>query len=108
MTRYSGVLQRPSAADTDVVLQVSENRCTIVGAPGRWIGAWPLDEARFERVSIREFSFRADREEWTFVANDPAGFAAAVGVVVDLRQTSSRFGLAERLRRAREEERAGS
>ncbi len=108
MTRFSGVLQRPSAADTDVVMQVSEDRCTIVGSPGRWIGAWPLDEAKFERLSLREFTFRAGHEMWTFLANDPARFAEAVGVVVDLRPTSGRFGLADRLRQAREEQRAGN
>jgi hypothetical protein len=99
------VLQRPSAPDTNVVFRVSDGKFTVVGSPGRWIGAWSLEEAGFERLSIREFGFRAKTENWTFVSDDPAAFGEAVGAVIDLR-SKSRFGLGERVRQAREEQRA--
>jgi len=106
MTRHSGLLHRPNMADASVLIQVSGGRCTIVGAPGRWIGSWPVGEAKFERLSLREFEFSVSEQHWVFVSDDPAGFADAVGVVVDLRPTA-RFGLGERVRQAREEQRLG-
>ena len=106
MTQHSGVLKRPAAAETAVVIRVSDGKCTIVGSPGRWIGAWQLEKTIFERISTREFAFSPNGESWTFVSDDPAAFANSVGVVVDLR-ANTRFGLGERVRRAREEQRAG-
>lgn len=107
MTQHSGILQRPAAADTPVVIRVSDGKCTIVGAPGRWIGGWPLEKTKFNRLSLREFEISPDGENWVFISDDPAAFAEAVGVVVDLR-SNSRFGLGERVRLAREEQSAGS
>ncbi|MDF1594732.1 MAG: hypothetical protein P1T08_01355 [Acidimicrobiia bacterium] len=104
MTRHSGTLQRPNFADTRILFQVSDGKCTIVGSPGKWIGSLRLDEASFERRSIREFGFLMQNEKWIFVSDDPASFADSVGVVIDLR-SASRFGLGERVRRAREEQR---
>ena len=106
MTRHSGVLQRPNFPATKVIIQVSDGKFTMVGAPGKWIGAWPFDDMKFERLTIREFGFTVSHDPWTFVSDDPAAFASAVGIVVDLRATS-RFGLGERVRKAREEQRAG-
>lgn len=107
MSQHGGTLQRPLAADAQVVIRVADGKYTIVGSPGRWIGSWPLDRTRFERISIREFAFSPNGESWIFVADDPSAFANAVGVSVDLR-SNSRFGLADRLRQVREEQGAGS
>ena len=105
MTRFSGVLQRPNSADTNVLIQVSDGKCTVVASPGRWIGAWPLEKLIFERRGPREFTFPANGQEWTFISDNPAGFSEAVGVMVDLRPTTSRFGLGERVKAAKAEQR---
>ena len=105
MTRFSGVLHRPDSAETNVLIQISDGKCTIVAAPGRWIGAWPLEKMTFERQTVREFTFSAHGQEWTFVSDNPVGFSEAVGVVVDLRPTVSRFGLGERVKAAKAEQR---
>lgn len=106
MSQHGGTLQRPHSAEAKVVIRVSEGKATIVGAPGKWIGAWPLERMTFERLSVREFAFSPNGESWTFVSDDPAAFASAVGVSVDLRP-NSRFGLGDRVKQARDEQRAG-
>ena len=85
---------------------MDEGKCTVVGAPGKWIGAWSIDDVKFERHSLREFGFYVNGTLWTFASDDPSAFASTVGIVVDLRATS-RFGLGERVKKAREEQRAG-
>ena len=104
MTRHSGILQRPHSADTNVVLQVSDGKLTLVATPGRWMGAWRLEELEFERLTMREFAFPVNGETWTFNSDNPVGFAEAVGVVVDLRPTKGRFGLGDRVKAARAEQ----
>ena len=106
MSQHGGTLQRPHAAEAKVVIRVSDGKYTVVGAPGRWIGAWPLETTKFERLSLREFAFSPNGESWTFISDDPAAFAESVGVSVDLRP-NSRFGLGDRVKQAREDQRAG-
>jgi hypothetical protein len=106
MSQHGGTLQRPQAAEAKVVIRVSDGKYTVVGAPGRWIGAWPLETTKFERLSLREFAFSPNGESWTFISDDPAAFAESVGVSVDLRP-NSRFGLGDRVKQAREDQRAG-
>jgi hypothetical protein len=63
-----------------------------------------LEKLIFERRGVREFTFSAHGQAWTFVSDNPAGFSDAVGVVIDLRPTTSRFGLGERVKAAKAEQ----
>ncbi len=68
----------------------------------RRVGAWSLDDVLVERVTVFRFNITLDGVANTFAPDDPAGFAESVNVVVDLRP-ASRFGLGERVRKAKEE-----
>jgi hypothetical protein len=68
----------------------------------RRVGAWSLDDVVVERVTVFRFNITLDGVTSTFAPDDPAGFAGSVDVVVDLRP-ASRFGLGERVRKAKEE-----
>ncbi len=68
----------------------------------RRVGAWALEDILVERVTVFRFNVTLDGAKNTFAPDDPAGFAQSVQVVVDLRP-ASRFGLGERVRRAKEE-----
>lgn len=68
----------------------------------RRVGAWSLEEVLIERVTVFRFNVTLDGAKNTFAPDDPAGFAESVHVVVDLRP-ASRFGLGERVRKAKEE-----
>ena len=62
----------------------------------RRVGAWSLEEVLIERVTVFRFNVTLDGLKNTFAPDDPAGFAESVHV-------ASRFGLGERVRKAKEE-----
>lgn len=68
----------------------------------RRVGAWALEDVLVERLTVFRFNVTLDGVKNTFAPDDPAGFSEAVNVVVDLRP-ASRFGLGERVRKAKEE-----
>ncbi len=68
----------------------------------RRVGAWALEDVLVERLTVFRFTVTLDAVKHTFAPDDPAGFANTVNVVVDLRP-ASRFGLGERVRKAKEE-----
>jgi hypothetical protein len=104
MPRFTGTLTRTGNAPEEVVVQIAQDRCTIVGSPTKhWIGSWNISDLSFERVTPLKFAVMVEGELWTFVPEAAAQFADAVGVVIDLR-TGHRYGLAERIRKAQEEE----
>lgn len=68
----------------------------------RRVGAWSLEDVLVERLTVFRFNVTLDGVKYTFAPDDPAGFSESVNVVVDLRP-ASRFGLGERVRKAKEE-----
>ena len=106
MSRYNGLLDRPGVPPAEVLVEATNGKFTIVESHGRWVGSWHVDEAGFEHLTAWEFTFVVGDETWRFAPNNPSAFAEAIDLVIDLR-SKSRFGLAERLRKVREEERTG-
>lgn len=89
-----------SAHEIDATISIDRDWIRIWSGVKR-IGAWNRDQVRCERVTVFRFTLELDGDIHTFVPDDPAGFADGIGVVVDLRPTS-RFGLGERVRAAKE------
>lgn len=101
MRTFRGKLATPgSVHESDVTISVDRDWIRIWSGVKR-IGAWNRDQVRCERVTVFRFALELDGTQHTFTPDDPAGFAAAIGVVVDLRPTS-RFGLGERVKAAKE------
>lgn len=73
-----------------------------IGSGSRKVGAWNLTDVRVERPSVFRFTLATPGTTFTFRPEDPAAFAAAVPLVVDLRP-KSRFGLGDRVKAAKAE-----
>ena len=73
-----------------------------IGSGSRKVGAWNLSDVRVDRPSVFRFTLATQDTTFTFRPEDPAAFAAAVPVVVDLRP-KSRFGLGDRVKAAKAE-----
>jgi len=87
-----------SSGDT-VTMGIDDDWLRVWNAHKR-IGAWRLDDVACERVTVFRFSLNLDGIAHTFTPDDPAGFADAIGAIIDLRP-KSRFGLGDRVRAAK-------
>jgi hypothetical protein len=96
---FTGQLQRGFDPPQKVNVQVDDGRLRIWNDRRR-LGAWDIPDVKTERATVFRFLLTIDGEVMVFAPDDPAGFSEAVGAVIDLRGTRSRFGLAERLRQA--------
>jgi hypothetical protein len=99
MAMFAGQLQRNNEEPTWAQVQLDDGRLRIV-TERRRVGSWAADEVITERVSIFRFNLIVDDTSYAFMPEDPAGFAEAVGVVIDLRENKGRFGLLDRIRQA--------
>lgn len=101
MSLFQGRLNaHPNGEPFTASVLVEDGRARIWSGHRR-IGVWEVDALRCERVGVFKFHLILDGVTHVFVPDDPAGFADAVGAVVDLRPTS-RFGLGERVKAAKE------
>lgn len=82
-----------------VLIDVEDGRFRVA-AGRKQLGSWPLDAIGAERKSIYRFELTIADEFFEFTPDDPNAFAAAVGAIVDLRQSTGRFGLKARIERA--------
>ena len=89
----------------------SSDYLATVAVDGEWIriwnehkrvGAWLVEDAQCERVTVFRFQLTLDGIVHTFHPEDPGGFAESAGAIIDLRSTS-RFGLGPRVKAAKEE-----
>jgi len=99
MSNFHGRLQGPALEPTYVTIEVADNRMRIV-AGRRRMGSYPLDDVEVERTSIYRFSLTVDTDTLEFFPDEPSEFSEAVGAVIDLRESTGRFGLKARIEKA--------
>lgn len=99
MAQFTGRLQGQSLEPSNVLIDVSDGRFRI-SAGRRQLGSWALERITVERTSIYRFSLKIEDEQLDFYPDDPSTFSDAVGAIIDLTETKSRFGLRERIERA--------
>jgi len=99
MSNFPGRLQGPALEPTYVTIEVADNRLRMV-AGRRRMGSYALDDIEVERTSIYRFSITVDEDTLEFFPDEPSGFADAVGAVIDLRESTGRFGLKARIEKA--------
>lgn len=99
MAQYLGRMQGNSLEISYVTVQIEDGRFRIM-AGRRPIGSWPLEKIHAERISIYKFDLNIDGEIFEYFPEDPSGFSDEIGAVVDLTNTSGRFGLKRRIAEA--------
>jgi len=99
MAQFSGRLQGPKLEPSSVVIDIGDGRFRV--AAGRiHIGSWPLEKISAERTSIYRFALDIDGDRFEFSPDDPSTFSDSMGAVVDLTESTGRFGLKARIERA--------
>ncbi|HEX6302526.1 MAG TPA: hypothetical protein VF148_18915 [Acidimicrobiia bacterium] len=99
MVQFTGRLQGQDLDPSNVLIDIADGRFRV-SAGRRQLGSWSLDRIATHRTSIYKFTLDIEGEEFDFYPNDPSTFSDAVGAVIDLSETKSRFGLRERIERA--------
>jgi hypothetical protein len=99
MAQFTGRLQGQDLDPSNVLIDIADGRFRV-SAGRRQLGSWSLDRITAQRTSIYKFTLDIQGEEFDFYPNDPSTFSDAVGAVIDLSETKSRFGLRERIERA--------
>lgn len=102
MKTFKGRMTPHESSDSYVATILIDGQWLRMMNGNRRVGAWALDDVRIERVTVFRYEITLDGTTTTFAPDDPIGFADSVDVVVDLRP-KSRFGLGERVRKAKEE-----
>lgn len=102
MQSYTGRLSPHDGGETSAVTFHVDGHWLRLMQGNRRVGAWAIEDVVVERLTVFRFNVTLDGVKHTFAPDDPAGFAGSVRVVVDLRP-ASRFGLGERVRKAKEE-----
>jgi hypothetical protein len=102
MQNFTGRLTPHGGGDAQTATIMIDGQWLRLMQGHRRVGAWALEDVAVERVTVFRFNVTLDGATSTFAPDDPAGFADSVDVVVDLRP-KSRFGLGERVRKAKEE-----
>ena len=98
MAQYTGQLQGPNLEPSKVLIDISEGRFRV--SAGRMqIGSWAIEEITAERTSIYRFDLTIDGDRFDFTPEDPSAFSDAIGAVVDITETTGRFGLKARIER---------
>ena len=102
MKTFKGRMTPHDSADSFIATILIDGQWLRMMQGNRRVGAWALDDVRIERVTVFRYDITLDGATQTFSPDDPMGFADSVDVIVDLRP-KSRFGLGERVRKAKEE-----
>lgn len=102
MKSFTGRLSPHDGGDAMVATFHLDGHWLRLMQGNRRVGAWAIEDVLVERLTVFRFNVTLDGVKNTFAPDDPAGFADSVQVVVDLRP-ASRFGLGERVRKAKEE-----
>ena len=102
MHSYTGRMSPHDGSDSHTATILMDGQWLRMMSGNRRVGAWALGDVVIERVTVFRFHVTLDGAKYTFAPDDPAGFAATMPVVIDLRP-ASRFGLGERVRKAKEE-----
>ncbi len=102
MHSYTGRMSPHDGTDSHTATILLDGQWFRLMTGNRRVGAWALNDVLIERVTVFRFHVTMDDLKYTFAPDDPAGFAESMPVVIDLRP-ASRFGLGERVRKAKEE-----
>lgn len=102
MKTFKGRMSPHDSADSYAATILIDGQWLRLMNGNRRIGAWALDDVTIERLTVFRYEITLDGTPSTFAPDDPISFANSVDVVVDLRP-KSRFGLGERVRKAKEE-----
>ena len=99
MAQFTGRLQGPELEPSKVLIDIQDGRFRI--SAGRLhIGSWAIERIVAERTSIYRFDLSIDGDRFDFFPDDPSAFSETVGAVIDLTESSGRFGLKDRIERA--------
>ena len=98
MAQFTGRLQGPNSDPSRVLIDISDERFSV--STGRvQIGSWEIQKISAERTSIFRFELNIDGNRYDFNPEDPSAFSDAVGAVIDLTESKSRFGIKARIER---------
>lgn len=99
MAQFTGRLQGPNLEPSNVLIDIGDGRFRV-SAGRRQLGSWPLERIVAKRASIYKFALEIEDEIFDFYPDDPSTFSDAIGAVIDLTDSRSRFGLRERIEQA--------
>lgn len=102
MKTFTGRMSPHDGGDSHAATILIDGQWLRLMEGNRRVGAWAISDVTIERLTVFRFNVTLDGVTNTFAPDDPAGFTESVDVVVDLRP-KSRFGLGERVRKAKEE-----
>lgn len=102
MQNFTGRMSPHDGGDSFAAAIFIDGQWLRLMSGSRRIGAWAVDDVVIERMTVFRFQITIEGSTYTFAPDDPAGFASGADVVVDLRP-ASRFGLGERVKKAKEE-----
>ena len=98
MAQFTGRLQGSDLYPSAVLIDIDDERFSV-SAGGMQIGSWAIHKINAERTSIFRFELNIDGERFDFNPEDPSAFSEAVGAVIDLTESKSRFGIKARIER---------
>lgn len=79
-----------------MLIDIDEGRFRV--SAGRVpLGSWPVENIQVQRTSIYRFELTIDGDHFEFLPEDPSTFSSMVGAVIDLSESSGRFGLKARI-----------
>lgn len=99
MTHFTGRMQGSDLEPTAVSIAVSGGRFWVSAGQIR-LGSYAMERVAVERTSIYRFDLNIDGDHLDFYPDDPSSFSDAVGAVIDLTESSGRFGLKARFEQA--------
>lgn len=102
MQTFTGQMSPHNSGDSYDATVLIDGQWLRVMHGHRRLGAWALPDVTIERMTVFRFHMTFENVKHTFAPDDPAGFAQSVDIVVDLRP-KTRFGLGDRVRKAKEE-----
>lgn len=98
MTQFTGRLQGSHLEPSRVTIDLADDRFRVT--VGRThLGSWPVGAIRAERTSIYRFELTVDGDQFEFMPDDPSAFSNGIGAVIDLSESTGRFGLKARIER---------
>lgn len=101
MANFTGRLKGPDLEPSPVLIDIGDGRFRI--SAGRiHLGSWAIGRVSAERKSIYRFALDIDGDLFEFFPDDPLAFSDTIGAVVDLTESTGRYGLKALLERAAE------
>ena len=100
MAQFTGRLQGPHLEPSTVQIELADDGRFRISSGRRHVGSWAQEKVIAERTSIYRFELSIEGEHFQFFPDDPTAFSNEIGAVIDLSESSGRFGLKARIERA--------